>query len=168
MKETPMKIPETASPRTEPHVSVLGSRVDLVSVSRTVDHIERWIEMRDGKCRRVVVTGFHGLWEAHRNPDLRKILNSAELWVPDGIAPVWVARLRGHRNAERAPGAEIMREVFRRSNGRKLRSYFYGDKESTLAALCNVVATDYPNHEVVGSFSPPFRALTPEEDQAAI
>jgi N-acetylglucosaminyldiphosphoundecaprenol N-acetyl-beta-D-mannosaminyltransferase len=153
---------------TEPSVHVLGSRVNLVSVSRTVDRIEEWIERRDGKCRRVVVTGFHGLWEAHRNPQLQTILNSAELWVPDGIAPVWVARLRGHGNAQRAPGAEIMREFFRRGNNRKLRSYFYGDTESTLDTLRKVVANDFPNHEIAGSFSPPFRPLTPEEDQQAI
>ena len=153
---------------TEPFVRVLGSRVDLVSVSRTVDHMEKWIESRDGKCRRVVVTGFHGLWEAHRNTRLQAILNSAELWVPDGIAPVWVARLRGHRKAERAPGAEIMREFFRRSRGKKLRSYFYGDTEATLGSLANTVGAEYPEHAIVGSFSPPFRALTAEEDQEAI
>jgi len=75
----------------EPTVHTLGSRVHLVSVDRTVDHMESWIEQRDGNCRRVLVTGFHGLWEAHKQPKLQQILNSAELWVPDGIAPVWVA-----------------------------------------------------------------------------
>ena len=119
-------------------------------------------------CRRVVVTGFHGLWEAHKNPRLQEILNSAELWVPDGIAPVWVARLHGHRNVERAPGAEIMREFFRRADAKKYRSYFYGDKEATLTTLQSVLAADYPGHEVAGFFSPPFRPLTPAEDREAI
>jgi len=78
---------ESAAPAA-PAICVLGSRVHLVSVTRTVDHIERWIETREGRCRRVVVTGFHGLWEAYNNPGFRSVLNSAELWVPDGIA-VW-------------------------------------------------------------------------------
>ena len=34
-------------------VSVLGSRVHLVTVDQTVDQIERWIEDRNGSCRRV-------------------------------------------------------------------------------------------------------------------
>jgi N-acetylglucosaminyldiphosphoundecaprenol N-acetyl-beta-D-mannosaminyltransferase len=130
--------------------------------------MERWIEDRDGACRRITVSGFHGLWQAHENPGLRAILNSAELWVPDGIAPVWLARLQGHRNVERAPGMEIMREFFRRANGKRYRSYFYGDTESTLAALQSTVEGSYPGHQVAGIFSPPFRPLTPEEDGAAI
>jgi N-acetylglucosaminyldiphosphoundecaprenol N-acetyl-beta-D-mannosaminyltransferase len=152
----------------EPSIPILGSRVHLISVGRTADHIERWIGERDGLCRRVIVTGFHGLWEAHKNPKLQEILNSSELWVPDGIAPIWVARLRGYRGFDRTPGAEIMREVFRRAAGRPIRSYFYGDTEETLSALQASLATDYPQHETVGIFSPPFRPLSPEEDEAAI
>lgn len=152
----------------ERDIRVLGSRVHLISKMRTVDHIEDWVESHDAICRRVVVTGFHGLWEAHKHPKLQSILNSAELWVPDGIAPIWVARLRGHRNVERVPGAEIMYEFFRRAMHKKYSSYFYGDTNSTLLALRAVLARDYPGHKIVGAFSPPFRALTPEEDQEAI
>jgi len=155
-------------PASEPSVSVLGSRVHLVSADRAVDHIEHWIDARDGHCRRVVVTGFHGLWEAHRNPALASILNSAELWAPDGIIPVWVARLRGHRNVERTPGAEIMEEFFVRSNARGYSSYFYGDTSETLSALRERLSRDYPGHRIAGAFSPPFRPLTPAEDREIV
>jgi N-acetylglucosaminyldiphosphoundecaprenol N-acetyl-beta-D-mannosaminyltransferase len=116
----------------------------------------------------VVVTGFHGLWEAHKSPVLKSLLNSAELWVPDGIAPVWVARLRGHRNVGRAPGPEIMREFLRRANQTGYRSYLYGDTDTTLSALHQTLSRDYPGHKVVGTFSPPFRPLTPSEDVAIV
>jgi N-acetylglucosaminyldiphosphoundecaprenol N-acetyl-beta-D-mannosaminyltransferase len=149
-------------------VRVMGSRVHLVSVSQTVDQMERWIGARDGRCRRVVVTGFHGLWEAHQNPGFRAILNSAELWTPDGIAPVWAARLRGHRKVERAPGAEIMREFFRRADRLSYSSYFYGDTDGTLASLRQALARDYPGHRIAGAYSPPFRPLTPAEDEEIV
>lgn len=140
----------------------------LVSAARTVDYLEQWISARDGRCRRVVVTGFHGLWEAHRNPAFRDVLNSAELWTPDGIVPVWVARLRGHRNVVRAPGMDIMLEFFRRANATGYRSYFYGDTEVTLAALRRALTLNYPGHQIAGMYSPPFRALTPEEDREIV
>ncbi len=153
---------------TAPRVRILGSQVDLLSVNQTVDQIEQWIAERDSLCRRITVTGFHGLWEAHKDPRVRAILNSAELWVPDGIAPVWVARLRGHRPEGRTPGAEIMREFLRRADGKRYRSYFYGDTSATLASLQSVITTNYPNHEIAGVFSPPFRSLTQEEDREII
>jgi N-acetylglucosaminyldiphosphoundecaprenol N-acetyl-beta-D-mannosaminyltransferase len=152
----------------EPRIRILGSEVHLVSVDRTVDYIERWIEERTGDCHRVVVTGFHGLWEAYKNPCLRMIFSSADLWVPDGIAPVWVARIRHYKDVERSPGAEIMNNFFGRADTKKYRSYFYGDTEATLGALQASLAASYPGHEVAGVFSPPFRSLTPDEDKEAI
>lgn len=164
-----MQVQENRTDRTDdPYVDILGSRVHLVSASRTVDHIERWISTRDGHCRRVVVTGFHGLWEAHKNPDFRRVLNSAELWAPDGIAPVWAARARGHHDVGRAPGTEIMRDFFRRANQKGYSSYLYGDTDETLLALGQIISRDYPGHRIAGAFSPPFRPLTTAEDQAIV
>ena len=149
-------------------VNVLGSRVHLISVDQTVDQIERWIEDRNGLCHRVIVTGFHGLWEGHKDPSYRAILNSAELWVPDGIAPVWVAWIRGRHNVKRTPGTDIMKEFFRRASRRGYSSYFFGDTETTLAKLRDKVSNSWPGHRIAGTFSPPFRPLTLQEDQEAI
>lgn len=120
---------------------------------------------REPRCRRIVVSGFHGIWEAFRDPQLRAILNSADLWVPDGIAPVAVARLRGCRHTERVPGAELMQAFFERADERGYRSFFYGDSDETLQALRRRLERDYPGHTVAGVYSPPFRELTPEEDE---
>lgn len=146
-------------------VSVLGSRVGILSLEDAVFRIEEWIERREPVCRRVVVTGFHGLWEAHRDPELRRILNSADLWVPDGIAPVLVARCRGIRSACRIPGAKLMEAFFAKADFNGYRSFFYGDTEETLAALRATLETKYPGHEVAGTLSPPFRALSAEEGE---
>lgn len=156
------------SPCADPTICILGSRVHLVSATQTVDHIERWIEMRDSRCRQVIVTGFHGLLEAHKNPRIRSILNGADLWAPDGIAPVWLARMRGHRDAVRTPGTEIMVEFLKRADEKHLSSYFYGDTEHTLAALRETVARNYPGHRIAGSYSPPFRPLTASEEISII
>jgi N-acetylglucosaminyldiphosphoundecaprenol N-acetyl-beta-D-mannosaminyltransferase len=155
-------------PVVEPTVSILGSRVHLLSTSRTVDFIESWIRMRDRECRQIVATGFHGLLEASRNQKVHAALNCARLWVPDGIAPVWIARLRGHREAVRSPGPEIFAEYLSRANLNGYSSYFFGDTAQTLTALTETVKKRYPGHRVVGSYSPPFRPLTPAEDQSII
>ena len=163
------QVPIVAEPSAsaEPTVRILGSRVHLISPARTVDHIERWIRMRDGRCRQAIVTGFHGLLEAHQSPRIHSILNDADLWVPDGIAPIWLARLRGHRNVDRAPGTEIMFEFLRRAHQNGYSSYFYGDTQETLAALCERVGRDYPGHRIAGAYSPPFRRLS-DAEQAEI
>ena len=162
-----MNVLELTSP-SEPSIWILGSRVHLVSTNRTVDYMEHWIRQEEIRCRQIVVTGFHGLMEAHKNPALRTILNEADLWVPDGIAPVWLAKLRGHENVVRAPGAEIVAEFLRRASQKQFSSFFYGDTEQTLAALRDKLSRDYPGHRIAGAYSPPFRSLSSQEEDEII
>jgi N-acetylglucosaminyldiphosphoundecaprenol N-acetyl-beta-D-mannosaminyltransferase len=150
-----------------PSVRILGSRVDLPDVCAVTAILEDWIRRR-GPCRQVVVTGFHGLWEAHRDPRLKAILNAADLWIPDGIAPVLIARIKGVRPVRRTPGAEVMEAFFERAAERGYSSFFLGDTESTLAALRERIGSRYPRHRIAGTLSPPFRALTADEDEEIV
>jgi N-acetylglucosaminyldiphosphoundecaprenol N-acetyl-beta-D-mannosaminyltransferase len=148
-----------------PACRILGSRVRFLPAEEVAAILAGWIDSWRGEAaRQVVVTGFHGLWEAHQSPELRRVLNSADLWVADGIAPVWVARLRGLRNVKRTPGAEIMQAFFRLAQQKGLASFFYGDTEETLVALRRRLEADYPGHRIAGTISPPFRPLAQEED----
>lgn len=145
-------------------VRVLGSEVSLLGLDDVCRTLGDWIEHPAGRCRQMIVTGFHGLWYAHCDPAYRAIARTADLWVPDGIAPVAVARIKGIRGVRRTPGAEIMRTYLALANQRGYASYFYGDTDRTLAALKTEVEKSYPHHRVAGICSPPFRALTAEED----
>ena len=149
-------------------VPILGSRVHVVDLCSVAIQIEAWIIERRMESRHIVITGFHGLWEAHKSPAFKRVLASADLWVPDGIAPVWVARLKGFKQAQRVPGAELMEAFFKAANQHGYRSYFYGDTQETLEDLKVQLARRFPRHVVAGAFSPPFRPLNRDEDEAII
>jgi len=154
-----------------PSVRILGSTVNIVNIPTVVGFMDRCIdEYRSGKhpCRQIVVTGFHGLWEAHKSPELKNILNSADMWIPDGIAPVWVARKKGFPDADRTPGADVMKAFFEKADQSGYRSFFYGDTDETLAQLKSRLEEKYPGHQVVGMYSPPFRQLSDEEDRQIV
>lgn len=151
-----------------PKIRVLGSMVHLTSAAETVDQIESWTNLTRDRCHRVIVTGFHGLLAAHRDSTIHSIFNRADLWIPDGIAPVLVARLRGRRHVQRVPGAQIMTEFLQRANNKGYSSYFYGDTDTTLAQLRGQLTQKYPGHKIAGTFSPPFRPMTPDEDMSII
>jgi len=153
-----------------PCLHVLGSRIHMIDIPGLVGIMDGWISDNAAgrKCRQIVVTGFHGLWVAHNKPDFRAILNSADLWVPDGIAPVWIAKLKGMKSAVRTPGADSMRAYFELADRKGYRSYFYGDTDHTLAELKKKLEEKYPGHIVAGVYSPPFRKLTPDEDEEIV
>lgn len=149
-------------------ITILGSHVHRIVASEVVDLMAEWIDSCDGRTRFLINTGFHGLWVAHQDPQFRTIVNTADLFTPDGAAVEWLAKAQGRKLRGRARGVEIMDCFFRLAQSRGFRSYFYGDTPETLVQLEQRLSVRYPGHVVAGSESPPFRALTEEEDRQAI
>lgn len=147
-------------------VTILGAGIDRITTDAAVARIEGWIRERRPRPRQVVVTGFHGIWIGCQDPSFRSILNRADLFCPDGIAPVWLARVRGEPLHERIPGAELMRRLLEVADVRGYSSFFYGDTTETLEALEPRLRERYPGHRIAGTRSPPFRPLSPAETAA--
>lgn len=160
-----------ANSRSAYPLEILGSVVNMVDVPFIIGWIEKEIREFDrdtDTARQILVTGFHGLNQANKDPHYFRIGQACDLWVPDSIAPVLVARYRGMKQAVRTPGAEIMAAYFRLADARGFSSFFYGDSESTLNVLKERLETKYPGHRIAGMFSPPFRPLTEQEERAHV
>jgi len=157
----------TSQPEKET-ISVLGVRVDVVGIPQVVDAMTGWIEHPEERCHHIVNTGMHGIMVAHRDEDFKGILNASDLFFPDGISVIWIASLRGHKLRKKDTGPELLLEFCKVANEKGFSSYFYGDTDETLGLLTSRLKKDYPNHRIAGAFSPPFRPLTPEEDEKII
>lgn len=145
--------------------TVLGVRVDAVQIPDTIEILETWIADRDA-CHYVAVTGMHGVSESLSDKAFRSALDAASLVVCDGMPLVWLGRLHGHGLRRRVYGPELM-EAFCRATGSRYRHFFYGGADGVPEHLAEVMRERH-GIEVVGSYSPPFRPLTPEEDREII
>jgi N-acetylglucosaminyldiphosphoundecaprenol N-acetyl-beta-D-mannosaminyltransferase len=110
----------------------------------------------------------HSLVEAHANASLREVFASAEMVAMDGMPLVWLARLRGARHAERVCGPDVMLSLCDVGRDIGLRHFFMGGQAGVPEALASRLAAMYPGLEVVGTESPPFRAMSPEEVSAMV
>lgn len=149
-------------------MNILGTNVDLISRKNVLDAIDQNIRSDRDSPLFIVNTGFHGLYVAARDVEYQKILNSADIFTPDGIAPIILARVLGLGRHERATGYDIMADYFELANKEAYSSYFYGDTDETLAALRTNLEKKYPGHKVVGTFSPPFGPKTDADYKAHI
>jgi len=149
-------------------VRILGSQVHLVDRGYVLSRMCDWIRAREYPPRQVVVAGFHGIWLARQEPRLNAIFRAADLWVPDGVAPVWVARCRGHRRVRRLAGADLMAGFLELAQQEGFRSYFFGSSPENLADLADRTKVLYPRHKLAGAYSPPFRPVSPEEDERIV
>jgi N-acetylglucosaminyldiphosphoundecaprenol N-acetyl-beta-D-mannosaminyltransferase len=146
------------------YFNILGVRVSAVQVGDVIARMEGWIERRQ-LGRYVAVTGMHGIMEAHHDPAFREILNSASLVVPDGMPLVWLARLKGHNLKRRVYGPELMMAFCERSAPQGFRHFLYGGGPGVADKLATELANRFPGLVIAGTYSPPFRALTEEEDE---
>lgn len=102
---------------------------------------------------------------ACRSPLYRELLNNGDLVFTDGVPIVWAVQLLNPKlrgNAQRVYGPDVMRGVLSVSD-QSMKHYLLGGSEETVAELRRVIGIRWPNAEVVGAESPPYRALTPEE-----
>jgi N-acetylglucosaminyldiphosphoundecaprenol N-acetyl-beta-D-mannosaminyltransferase len=151
-----------------PIVDIMGCKISSVTVFEALATIEIWIEQQSQRCKFVVATGFHGVWEAQKNSEFRSILNSADLFCPDGIAPVWLFRIMGEPLNGRVPGPDLLAAFINAANIKGYSSFFLGDTPETLAALTTRIAGRYPGHRIAGALSPPFRSLTEADNEAIL
>ena len=116
----------------------------------------------------VCVSNVHTTVMAYNDESYRKVQNNAAIAVPDGKPLSLICRLRGHKEAKRVAGPDLMPEILRLSEAEGYTHYFYGSTERTLKYLEKNIREKYPKLKIAGIYSPPFRRLTKEEDQKVI
>lgn len=151
-----------------PSIRVLGTKVHMVEIPEVVALMEHWIENDHGVCHHVVNSGMHGVMAAHRDAELRGVFESVDLFAPDGILMVLLARLRGFKLRKKHTGPDVLWEFARSASEHGYSSFFYGDEESVLQRLEAKLINTFPDLKIVGRRSPPFRQLTAEEDAADV
>jgi len=147
-----------------PRANVLGIGVSACNLPEATNLILEAI--RRGEHGYITVTGVHGVMEAQRDPELRRIFNSAWMVTPDGMPMTWVGRLQGHKQMDRVYGPDLMLEIFRASQDGSVRHFFYGGVEGVAQQLERALTDRFPGAVVCGTYTPPFRPLNKEEEAA--
>jgi N-acetylglucosaminyldiphosphoundecaprenol N-acetyl-beta-D-mannosaminyltransferase len=146
--------------------AVLGVTVTGGSVGEVGDALEQWIaeQRREYVCCAPV----HVVETAHRDERVARALRGAGMVLPDGQPVAWALRLLTGESTDRIAGSDVFAELCRRSEHRSYRHFFVGGTQDILAKLRQSLAAAYPNLNVVGMVSPPFRHLSREEQRALI
>lgn len=144
-----------------PRFNVLGVGVSALSLDQATDLV---MAARQGKRHGYIcVSNVHSISEAQRDPRLRGILNRSFLTTPDGMPLVWLGHHHGHRHITRVYGPDLMASVCDAGRAHGLKHYFFGGQPGVAQALRERLGARFPGLDVVGTFTPPFRALRPDE-----
>lgn len=145
-----------------PRVNVLGVGISALNLESAVATLAAAVAGRHRGY--VCVTGVHGVMESQSDAALRQIHNRSLLTTPDGMPMVWLGRLAGHRTMSRVYGPELMEHVFEWSRHSGATHYFFGGNTGVAEELKVRVESRYPGIRIVGTHTPPFRPLNPQEE----
>lgn len=115
--------------------------------------------------RYICVTSVHGVIMAQDDPAIAQVLNEATIATPDGMPLVWAMRSFGVKDQQRVYGPTLMLKLCEDAARTGTRIFLYGGRDDTLRELCTKLPERFPGLSIAGSYSPPFRALTHEENE---
>ena len=116
----------------------------------------------------IVAANVHVIMTACWQAAYRIILDNAALITPDGMPLVMGMRWLGAKRQSRVYGPDLMLAWCGRAAQTNLPIYLYGSTPETLKKLSQKLQYSFPSLQIAGTHSPPFRALTPQEEIADI
>ena len=147
-------------------VRAVSLEPDVLDRGTAVRRVAELVEQAQGGY--VCFSTVHMVMESHDSPEFCEKVNAADMIVPDGMPIVWMQRLQGKRHAERIRANDLMIMLCAYAELHGLSVGFYGGKREVMDAMLERVERDYPGLDVVYAYSPPFRPLTPEEDEEIV
>lgn len=144
--------------------TVLGMRVDATSYGELSRRVINWA--KEARSSYVCVANVHMTMETFDAPDFRRVVNGADLVTPDGKPLVWALKSMGIGDASQVRGADLVTRVIEDAVRRNVPIGLYGGTPESLKDFVRVIKARFPTVRVACEISPPFRPLTPEEDEA--
>jgi N-acetylglucosaminyldiphosphoundecaprenol N-acetyl-beta-D-mannosaminyltransferase len=141
----------------------------LVSTGGYQDYVQQIMRLAATRTSSYVCfANVHMLMEAYQQPGFNQVVNEADIVAPDG-GPLSVL-MRHHYGIDqrRACGMDMFPDILKAAQQNQVPVYFYGSTPEVLAKVTAKAQQQFPALPIAGSYSPPFRPLTPEEDQAIV
>ncbi|MCA9398332.1 MAG: WecB/TagA/CpsF family glycosyltransferase [Candidatus Omnitrophica bacterium] len=147
-------------------IDICGVPVSSTNLTNACQAVDSWIQQK--KKSYVCVAPVSTVVDCQRDQDYRKVVLGADMVTPDGMPLVWLAKLSGDKFIQRTYGPDFMQAFcdYGRQKGR--RHFLYGGEEKTCQQLINVLKQKFPDIEIVGYYSPPYRPAHFQEEQKVI
>ncbi len=157
-----------SSPLTWPEKrDLFGIGVSLTTYRGTVQAILEAAQRQES-----AIVSFHpvsAVVETSATPSLLGKVNRFQIVAPDGQPVRWALNwLHGAHLPDRVCGPDAMLALCREAAEAGVAVFFYGSSNEVLAALQANLKQRFPALRIAGAISPPYRPLSPQEDEEIV
>ncbi|GMR18882.1 MAG: hypothetical protein BMS9Abin34_004 [Patescibacteria group bacterium] len=132
-------------------VDVLGVQVDNITMGEAVDKVKEIF--RSGKKGFVATPNPEMVMQSRGDEEFRKILNAADISVPDGAGLIWASRIWGTPLKERVTGTDLFLELCAEASRRGGRVLFLEGPEGLMSSeeAARKLKQKYPKLDIAGT-----------------
>lgn len=132
------------------------------------DLIKRMDHVITNSQKMTVVTPYSEMvMYANRDGAYKKIINSADCVMPDGMGIIVAARLMGTPLKQQTTGVDLTRKIIEHANTCGYKLFFLGSTKKNLMQLSKVLYLNYPKLKF-DTFAPPFKSKYDQNDNITI
>jgi N-acetylglucosaminyldiphosphoundecaprenol N-acetyl-beta-D-mannosaminyltransferase len=115
---------------------------------------------------KVAICNTNTVVRSYTDEQLSKVINSFDIKTPDGFPIAKSSSILYKNDQHRVDGYNVFLSTIRDGLNKNTRHYFFGSKDLVMQKLLKKLKKDFPDINIVGSFSPPvanYEELTKEE-----
>jgi len=132
-------------------VNILGVLIDNLTQSQALEKLEGYLTSV-GK-HYVVTPNPEMVVMSQKDLEFKKILNGADIAIPDGFGLIWAARILGLDLSCRVAGTDVVEKVCQKSAARGFKIFFLGAKEGVAERAKKRLEAKYPGVKIIGTLS---------------
>ncbi|AJQ27601.1 MULTISPECIES: WecB/TagA/CpsF family glycosyltransferase [Pelosinus] len=130
-------------------IAVLNVMIDVVTMKEAVEAVKQFILQK--KSHLVVTPNPEIIMMANKDEQLARIINNADLVVPDGAGVVWAARYQGDAMPERVAGYDLVQNLLIEAMSEKYKIYLFGGAPGIAEKAKKIAEERYPGVQIVGT-----------------
>lgn len=147
----------------EEHQTLIGPvRVTSLDMPEALARLHEML--RGGERKYISFCDANLFVQAHRDPMFAEVINRSGMTFADGVLVAIIARLIGRPLPRRLPGPSFMLAACGYGLEHGYRHFFFGGADGVAQKLAENLGARYPGLIVAGTYTPPYRPLTPDEE----
>lgn len=148
---------------------VLGVPIDNLTMEEALERCDAFITAgrTSGRTHQIATINANFVVNSLLDPELRRILQEADMTTADGMPLVWASRLLGGPLPGRVTGIDLVPMLAARAVERGYSIFFLGAREGVAARAAEMLQQRHPGLKVAGVYSPPPASVL-EMDRTAV
>jgi N-acetylglucosaminyldiphosphoundecaprenol N-acetyl-beta-D-mannosaminyltransferase len=145
---------------------IVHTYVQALEWPQALSRISSWAARH--KSRYVCFCNVDSVITADQDSDFKYALDKADMTTPDGAPVAWMLGHSGFPGQQRINGPDFMWKYCEQAATRNESIFLVGCKQVTLNLLTQHLTEAFPGLKIAGTYSPPFRQISAEEDEAMV